>query len=366
MIVQLYMAALALAPLAAGAALQPVALTRPAIMLAKPAAANLQAIASAGNRLVAAGERGLIMVSDDAGQHWRQAAVPVGVTITALRFANAKDGWATGNMGVVLRTGDGGTSWRRVFDGSQAAALAAQSAQRAWDAVKPNADDADHPLNVLLADARRFVDEGPDKPFLDIQLRADGSVLVVGAYGLAFLTSDGGATWQAQMARLPNPTGATWYGIVARGQETLLFGEQGVLLRADAGAFTATPSPATGSLFGGLPLKRGALLLFGLRGKVYRSDQPGAPWTEVATPVDASLISGVQLPDDTVLLLGAAGQIVASRDQGASFYALPLATRFPFTGAAVASDGALVIVGARGLLRMPAAQLQHALTVTSR
>lgn len=94
-------------------------------------------------------------------------------------------------------------------------------------------------------------------------------------------------------------------------------------------------------------------MLFGLRGKVYRSEQAGAPWVELQTPVDASLITGLQLADETVLLLGAAGQVVASHDQGRTFAALPMPTRFPFAGAAVAPDGMLVIVGARGLLRVP-------------
>jgi photosystem II stability/assembly factor-like uncharacterized protein len=367
----------AAAPAPAASAL-PSALLRPALKAARPEQANLMAVVRTGKRLVAAGERGLIIYSDDSGRHWTQAQVSVSVTLTALRFANERDGWAVGNMGAVLRSADGGASWQRVFDGKQAAALAEQAAQAAWDAAKPDPNDADHPLNLLLEDAHRLVDEGADKPFLDLRLQANGSVLVVGAYGLAYTTTDGGKTWQAQMKNLPNPNGATYYGIAERQQEQYLFGEQGVLLRAGAtvagassasavpsapaapalpATFTAQTSPASGSLFGGLTTKQGALMLYGLRGKVYRSAQAGAPWTEVQTPVDASLITGLQLPDNTVLLLGSAGQIVASRDDGLSFTALPLKNRFPFTGATVAPDGTLIVTGTRGLLRLPAASL---------
>ena len=342
----------------------PSALQRPALSVVHPTTANLLTIARAGTRLVAAGERGLIIYSDDSGQHWKQARVPVSVTLTALRFANQREGWAVGNMGAVLRTTDGGASWLRVLDGQTAAALAEQAAQQAWDVVRPDASNAEHPLNLLLEDARRLVDEGADKPFLDINLRADGSVLVVGAYGLAFSTADGGRNWQAHMKSLPNPNGATLYGVAERQQEQYLFGEQGLLLRAaTSGApFTAQDSPTGGSLFGALSLRQGALMLFGLRGKVYRSAQAGAPWVAVQTPVDASLLSGLQLSDDTVLLLGAAGQIVVSRDQGQTFSVLPMKTRFPFTGATLAPDGALVVVGTRGLLRMTAANLTSALS----
>jgi photosystem II stability/assembly factor-like uncharacterized protein len=364
-------AAASILPASAGAADSvaklPAALGRPALKVARPELANLLAIARSGNRLVAAGERGLIIYSDDSGQHWTQAQVPVSVSLTALRFASQRDGWAVGNMGIVLHSTDGGANWQRVFDGRQAAALAEQAAQQAWDAVKPDPNNPDHPLNLLLADARRLVDEGADKPFLDLRLHADGSLLVVGAYGLAYTTSDGGKTWQAQMKNLPNPNGATYYGIAERQQEQYLFGEQGVLLRADTpdAAFAAQTSPASGSLFGGLATRQGTLMLFGLRGKVYRSAQPGVPWTEVQTPVDAALITGLQLADDTVLLLGSAGQIVASKDQGQSFTNLGLKTRFPFTGAAVAPDGTLIVTGTRGLLRLPAASLTAAAPATS-
>lgn len=341
----------------------PAALQRPALGVAHPTQANLLAVERVGARLVAAGERGLIIYSDDSGQRWTQARVPVSVTLTALRFANDREGWAVGNMGAVLRTIDGGANWSRVLDGRSAAALAEQAAQQAWDLVQPDPDNAEHPLNLLLEDARRLVDEGADKPFLDISLRADGSVLVVGAYGLAFSSADGGRSWQAHMRDLPNPNGSTIYGAISRQQEQYLFGEQGLLLRAPTSdaPFAIQNSPTGGSLFGALSLRRGALMLFGLRGKVYRSAQAGAPWVELQTPVDASLLAGLQLRDDTVLLLGAAGQVVVSRDQGQTFSVLPMKTRFPFTGATLAPDGALVLVGTRGLLRMAPAALAVAL-----
>jgi len=332
----------------------PAALQRPALAVAQPARANLQAIERAGQRLVAAGERGLVIYSDDGGRQWKQAAVPVSVTLTALRFSNEREGWAVGNMGVVLKTNDAGASWTKVFDGQGGAALALQAAQAAIDAARPDPDDAEHPLNRLLDEAKRLVDEGADKPLLALDLRDDGAVMVAGAYGLAFSSDDGGRSWRAHMAELPNPEGATWYGIARRGQERYLFGEQGLLLCAagPGAAFASAASPAAGSLFGGLTLRDETLLLFGLRGKVYRSASADAPWQAVGTPADASLIGGVQLADGTVLLLGAAGQVVVSRDGGRSFSHLPLKERFPFTGAAVAPDGSLVLVGTRGLLRM--------------
>src|SRR5213076_2189490 len=95
---------------------------------------------------------------------------------------------------------------------------------------------------------------------------------VVGAYGLAFATDDGGAHWQPMMARLPNSKGLHLYGVRAQGDSIVIAGEQGLLLRStDGGAnFAAVASPYKGSFFGLLAARSGTLIAYGLRGHAYR------------------------------------------------------------------------------------------------
>ena len=52
-------------------------LSSPAMQSPLALHAALQAITRAGDRLVAVGERGTVLLSDDDGTHWRQAQVPV-------------------------------------------------------------------------------------------------------------------------------------------------------------------------------------------------------------------------------------------------------------------------------------------------
>ncbi|WP_159916352.1 YCF48-related protein [Pantoea sp. 18069] len=336
------------------------AFVRPALQVTRPTQAVMVCVARAGLRLVAGGERGLIVYSDDNGRQWQQAQVPASVTLTAMRFASQREGWAVGNMGVVLRTRDAGATWQRVLDGRTAAELALKTAQSAYASAEAGA--AAQQLQASLEDAMRLVSEGADKPFTDIIIRADGSLLVIGAYGLAFASSDGGTTWQAQMHKLPNPEGLSLYGYATRSDEHWLVGEQGLLLRAvgNSGAFLAAESPSTGSLFGALTLRDGALLMFGLRGKLFRSAAPGEPWTAVQTPVDAALFTGLQLDDGHVLLAGQAGQLLMSGDSGRSFKAVGLKTRYPFSAMVNAADGAVVLAGSRGLMRVERAELHRA------
>src|SRR5688572_33454441 len=65
----------------------------------EPLAANslLLDLAVAGARLVAVGERGHVLLSDDQGATWRQAtSVPTRVMLTSVYFVDGQYGWAVG------------------------------------------------------------------------------------------------------------------------------------------------------------------------------------------------------------------------------------------------------------------------------
>ena len=92
------------AALAVGAALaasQPAAawtfvgpLDRPALASTLAPQSPMLAVAAAGNRLVAVGQRGHIVFSDDRGSTWKQAEVPVATDLVAVTFPTEKLGWA--------------------------------------------------------------------------------------------------------------------------------------------------------------------------------------------------------------------------------------------------------------------------------
>ncbi|MFY9812125.1 WD40/YVTN/BNR-like repeat-containing protein [Aquabacterium sp.] len=246
-------------------------------MARQPSRAVLQSAALAGKRVVAVGERGIVVYSDDAGQSWRQAPVPVSVGLVALRFVDAQRGWAVGHGGVVLGTTDSGTSWVKLFDGRQAA-------QRLLEAARASADPR------ALGDAERLVAEGADKPFLDVHFFDERNGIVVGAYNLAFATSDAGRTWQPISHRLENPNGFHLYAVRARGDEVVIAGEQGLLLRStDRGqSFTRLDVPYKGSFFTLELIGSNDIVIAGLRGNVLHSQDGGVSWTPVKVPVPVS------------------------------------------------------------------------------
>ena len=87
------------------------------------ARALINGLAQAAERLVAVGQRGHVLLSDDQGKSWRQAEVPSSSDLVAVAFATPTQGWAVGHDGIVLRSADAGASWTRVLDGRQAGAL---------------------------------------------------------------------------------------------------------------------------------------------------------------------------------------------------------------------------------------------------
>ncbi len=147
--------ALAVAPQALAqdaAATDPAA--RPSVIAPLAAKSLLLDLAWAGPRVVAVGERGHVLHSVDAGRTWTQVQAPASANLTAVYFADAKNGWAVGHAQTILRTQDGGDTW------------------------------------VLS----HFEPEEAE-PFLDVSFGDGLRGLVVGAYGVIYSTTDGGSVW---------------------------------------------------------------------------------------------------------------------------------------------------------------------------
>lgn len=321
----------------------PAVLAQPAVITPKALSAAMLAVTRAGARLVAVGERGTVLLSDDHGAHWKQAPAPVQATLTCVAFANERSGWAAGHLGTILRTEDGGQTWRKQLDGIAAAALAMTAAERSGDAA-------------AIAAARRLVEEGADKPFFDLEFIDAQRGFAAGAYGLMFATADGGQTWAPWGARLPNPKSLHLYGVRAHGGTLVVAGEQGLLLRStDGGAqFTALASPYKGSFFGLLRTRGGALVAHGLRGSAYRSVDDGAQWDKLDSGLPATLAAGLAVPNGGFVLVSQTGDVLVARDDSAALQRIPAREPVPVAGVALAADGALVLASLRGMRRLPA------------
>lgn len=325
-------------------------LKRPAVVSAQASRSVLLDVAEADRRLVVVGERGIVLLSDDSGAQWRQAKVPVSVTLTAVRFVNAKTGWAVGHYGVVLKTDDAGESWTVQLDGIRAAELAVEAA-KAKAAGAP--DDAK--AQAFLAEAERLVADGPDKPFLDLWFENETTGFVLGAYNLIFRTEDGGKSWVPWMDRVENPKVLHLYALRPAGPVLYMAGEQGLLLKStDGGAsFRKMESPYAGSFFTLTVLPSGDVLAAGLRGNAWVLEAAGN-WRKVEPTPPVSFTSSSVAPDGTVFLTNFAGMVLASHDGAKSFQPIPAPPLPPLTRFLPLPDGALALT-LQGLMKLPRA-----------
>lgn len=314
---------------------------QPAIHSAMATQSVMLSVARAGQRLVAVGERGFIIVSDDNGATWRQVGSPVSVTLVKVRFIDDNQGWAVGHAGTVLHSQDGGSTWAKQLDGVQAAEIELEQARR----------DTDERTPERLSQAQQLVDEGPDKPLLDLLFLDAQNGWVVGAYGLAFVTHDGGLSWQSIRAHVDNPDGLHLYGIARTGTDIFVAGEQGTLLRSsDTGqTFEALTPPFEGTIFGLAPAANHSILAFGLRGKAFESRDRGETWKHLDTLQPVTLTNGLRL-DDSVLLADESGRVLRFADGDTHAAVLKIPQPRYFTGMTQAANGDLIISSTRGML----------------
>ena len=289
---------------------------KPAILAPLAPRSLLLDVAVAGDGLVAVGERGIILLSDDSGKSWRQVAVPTRANLTGVCFLAEGRGWAVGHDSTVLRTGDGGATWEVV----------------------------------------NFAPE-EETPLLDVWCVDDEHGFAVGAYGTFLVTPDGGETWEFR------PVSDYDFHLhhVARSANGKLYmaAEAGMVYRSDDGgeSWIELPSPYEGSFFATLPLEDDAVLLVGLRGHLYRSEDAGETWSELETGTVAMLTDGLDLGDGRVVITGLGGALLYSSDGGRSFELRPRPTRRGISAAVIAPDGAIVLVGEGGSQRVVSTEL---------
>jgi len=287
---------------------------QPAEITSAAPKAMMLSVARAGKRMVAVGDHGIVLLSDDEGGTFRQAkSVPVRSTLTAVCFIDEKTGWAVGHWGVVIRTDDAGESWKL---------------QRS--------------------------DPSVDQPLFSVYFRDKDQGWAVGLWSLLLTTKDGGRTWGA--VRLPAPPGGgradrNLLKIFANKLGTLLIpAEQGMVLRSyDGENWSYVKTGYKGSFWTGIALSNGTLLVGGLRGTIYRSSDGGTSWKESKTEVKSSITDFAEA-GGRVFAVGLDGVSYESGDGGGSFKATQRNDRLPFTAIAIANNGRPVKFSKQGIV----------------
>ncbi len=254
-----------------------------------------QALALAGEQLVAVGARGLIATSGD-GQQWTQSRSPVQSDLLAVDFPTPQLGWVVGHDGVILHSRDGGASWEKQLDGR----LAKDSftAYYADLRIDPELRDAaEHAISLNYA-------AGPTLPLLDVWFADARRGFAVGSFGILLATGDGGQSWEPWLHRIDNEELLNLNAVLGVGDEVYIAAERGVVFRlaADSQRFEPIETGYDGSFFGLLGVGDN-IIAYGLSGAAYRSDDQGESWVSLHSSSNVSLTAGVALPERGAFVL---------------------------------------------------------------
>jgi len=257
----------------------------------------------ADQSIVAVGERGHILFSNDAMQ-WQQAQVPVRSNLNSAYFVSKQLGWAVGHDATILATTDGGAHWQ----------------------------------------LQHYAPE-TDKPLFDVYFADSQQGIAVGAYGLFYRTNDGGNNWQKEFhpellsednqeyllelketdpemyevelgAILPH-----FNRLYADGNVLYMVGEAGFAAKStDNGhSWNRLDEFYNGSLFDITRTPQMQLLTVGLRGHAFQSRDQGLNWQQIELTETATLNSVFADATGKLYLVGNAGSLLISNDQGETF-----------------------------------------------
>jgi photosystem II stability/assembly factor-like uncharacterized protein len=318
----------------------------PAVPSDRATQARLFGVTRAGDRLVALGQRGFILYSDDWGDSWQQASVPVRSTLLSAYFVNAQTGWASGHDGVVLHSGDGGETWTKQLDGYEAVDIGIRHYQSLL------ADDPGNETNRTMLDEMFFAaEQGADRPFFHIWFENERSGFVLGAYGMSMRTDDGGATWETALLNHTDFGFRHLFDYEITPGKRYVVGEMGLVWIQDQplGSMRLASFPYDGSIYTIVSNSAGELIVAGLRGNAFRSADQGETWTAISLPTSASVVDSIRLGDGRILLATLTGQLLLSKDGGHSFEDLQTYHLFPVSAIAEGRQGEIVVVGLGGV-----------------
>lgn len=337
--------------------------------LVTPGAATslLLDVAAAGDRLVAVGERGHILYSDDVAAGWTQAQVPSSVMLTRVFFISPGNGWAVGHDGNILATVDGGEHWSLQRDGrSDQAQVNEERAARAQASVTELERQSARaggvtgsPLQEELAAARQTLESALEvldepvyaPPLMDIWFADAERGWASGAYGVLLHTRNGGRVWEDWSHKVDNPEELHFNGVRGDGRGNLyLASEWGYVFRSTIGgeSWQLLETGYDGSFFGLLVSPSSdTVFAYGLRGTIYRSTDRGDTWERLDIPLRSSLFGAAATPGGLVFV-GLEGAVLYTGDEGDSFRVLSLDSRQDLLGVAANPRGGLVAIGDGG------------------
>ena len=287
----------------------------PAVPSSNAMQATFLDAAWAKGRVVAVGDHGMVLLSDDQGKSFHQASsVPLSTPLTGVSFVDSRQGWAVGHWGAILASNDGGDSWQ---------------IQR--------------------------LSSNEDRPLFAVHFFNAEQGVAVGLWSLVLTTDDGGKTWAEQKLEAPPGSSRADLNLMglfvdARGS-VYAAAERGQVLRSDdfGKSWSYLDTGYEGTLWSGAVLADGTLLVGGQRGTLLHGTADGQVWQRV--PLESkSSITAIAVSGKQVVVVGLDGLMVRSSDGGESFQEQKTPDGVSLTAALLSGNDYPVLFSRRGVV----------------
>lgn len=307
----------------------------------------LYSVEKFGTRYFATGHRGHIIYSDDDGQSWTQAKVPVRSSITAIHFPTRDKGWAVGHDGVILHSNDGGETWVKQYDGFR---YGTEGLEYYSKLAKENPGFQKY--QSLIDEMKFAISQGSDKPFFEVFFRSEEHGHAIGAYGMFMETRDAGKSWRHVMHNVENDNFYHLFDFTAiSGGRYFLTGEAGVLMitTGKGSAHMLENIPYDGSFYSSTSTADGAIVIGGLRGFMFRTNDDGQAWQKITKPATSKIIDFLKLSDNRIIAATQGGKLLLSEDNGKSFSLLPIEHKDNIHAIEEGAAGKILLAGPNGI-----------------
>jgi photosystem II stability/assembly factor-like uncharacterized protein len=251
------------------------------------------------NRGWVAGSGGTLLETTDGGQTWRKLNTLTRDNLRDVYFANEKSGWLVAERDILklktndeprtylLKTEDGGLSWRRVL-------------------LNGSVDTA-RMVRAVFADA--------DRGWL------------FGESGVVLATRDGGANWARQAAPTKHLLLGGMFSDPAHGW---LVGAGATILQTNDGGVnwrSGTVRDGAGTRFTAVTFVGNSLgWAVGTAGRVFATTDGGRTWFEQHSNVEADLLDVRFIDASEGWAVGTQGTLLQTRDSGIHWFANPSGT----------------------------------------
>lgn len=312
------------------------------------------------------GTDSVIWTTSDGGTTWKQTYFEQdGGGLGAAVFTSKKKGWAVGRYGTVLKTTNGGKSWKKVTVPSGAAgydftSVAFVDTKHGW-ALGCASGAAPVPTeNMLLLTSNggsswtsvNFEMTEATGQFFSITFVSTTEGWATGDFGCVYHTTDGGYSWTEQTVPThPNPLYAAPQVLFLDDRKGFVVTDDGYLEATEDGGETWTVVTDQGGSFCSVAFAGGLHgWAFGNDGVCYRTESGGQSWEWLSSGARQPLLACSFVESSTGYAVGFSGTVLHTSDGGEHWISLETGTTATLRGVFFIDKDTGWVVGDGGLI----------------